>query len=574
MTSPLRPGWALLSALTLLLSATTGCDDDPPPPVPDAGQHPTDSGTDAGSEDAGTEDAGTDAGPEAPWDGGYTVLDDPGDWIDRGAFSACRFTVENPSLEACADPANFDMSSCNADQLAAVEQHGIYVGDGRSERLLADGGTSVTPGSAAFQLFADGGPDKVMGIPVTTRMTTGGTFFLSGRQSNPYTGERVVSVAGCETPRPDVITGCYVRCTETPRSSSRSMGTFEAERAERRGEAESSGGMQLVAEYFVDLGVPVDVYVTQGHAYVVSTDEAGRFGGLTVFDVSDPAHPFFKTSISLPGDSYWNGVWAKGDALYVASADTGVSVFDISNPGSPEFVLTLPGNGYTNVHTVLVDGDRLYASDITDFVGSTRVYDISTPLAPVLRQVITLPEMYSLGGPHDFFAYEGRLYISNASGGYSIVDVSDLENVQHLGQYFYPGFGGFAHHSAVGTFAGRTIAFEGGEFPGSHLRVLDVTDPASIVKIGEHRMRYSTSIHNMILKGERLYVAWYHEGVRVLDVANPTQPRQVAHFNTFRETDPHRAGGAFEGAIGIRLPGDGYVYVVDTSRGLLIFNEP
>ncbi|QDE93783.1 hypothetical protein BHS06_35060 [Myxococcus xanthus] len=569
MTSPLRPGWALLSALTLLLSTTTGCDDDPPPPVPDAGQQPTDSGTDAGSEDAGT-----DAGPEAPWDGGYTVLDDPGDWIDRGAFSACRFTVEHPSLDACADPANFDMSSCNADQLAAVEQHGVYVGDGRSERLLADGGTSVTPGSAAFQLFADGGPDKVLGIPVTTRKTTGGTFFLSGRQSNPYTGERVVSVAGCETPRPGVITGCYVRCTETPRSSSRSMGTFEAERAERRGEAESSGGMRLVAEYFVDLGVPVDVYVTQGHAYVVSTNEAGRFGGLTVFDVSDPAHPIFKTSISMPGDSYWNGVWAKGDALYVASADTGVSVFDISNPGSPEFVLNLPGNGYSNVHTVLVDGDRLYASDITDFVGSTRVYDISAPLAPVLRQVITLPESSSLGGPHDFFAYEGRLYLSNAYGGYSVVDVTDLENVRHLGQYIYPGFGGFAHHSAVGTFAGRTIAFEGGEFPGSHLRVLDVTDPANIVKIGEHRMRYSTSIHNMILKGERLYVAWYHEGVRVLDVANPTQPRQVAHFNTFRETDPHRAGGAFEGAIGIRLPGDGYVYVVDTSRGLLIFNEP
>lgn len=88
-----------------------------------------------------------------------------------------------------------------------------------------------------------------MGIPVTTRKTTGGTFFLSGRQSNPYTGERVVSLAGCETPRPDVITGCYVRCTETPRSSTRSMGTFEAERAERRGEAESSGGMRLVAEF-------------------------------------------------------------------------------------------------------------------------------------------------------------------------------------------------------------------------------------------------------------------------------------------------------------------------------------
>lgn len=574
MTSPLRSGRALLSALTLLLSATTGCDDDPPPPVPDAGQQPTDSGTDAGSEDAGTEDAGTDAGPEAPWDGSYTVLDDPGDWIDRGAFSACRFTATNPTLEECADPANFDLSSCNPDQLAAVEPHGIYVGDGRGARPLADGGTSVTPGSAGFRLFSDGGTDTLLSMPLTTRMTDGGMFFLSARQTHPVLGERVYSVAGCETPQPGFITGCYVSCRQTPQRSTWTPGTFEAERAERSGEAEASGGLQLVSESFVELGTPADVYVTRGHAYVVSFNLYGRFGGLTVFDVSDPAHPVFKTSISLPGDSFWNGVWAKGDALYIASSTTGVSVFDISAPGAPEFVMSLPGNGRANVHTVLVDGDRLYASDITDSVGNTRVYDVSTPLAPVLRQVITLPEMYSSGGPHDVFAYEGRLYISNASGGYSIVDVSDLENVQHLGQYFYPGFGGFAHHSAVGTFAGRTIAFEGGEFPGSHLRVLEVSDPANIVKIGEFRMRYTTSIHNMILKGHRLYVAWYHEGLRVLDVANPTQPRQVAHFNTYRERDPNRSDGAFEGAIGIRVPGDGYVYVVDTSRGLLIFNEP
>ena len=80
------------------------------------------------------------------------------------------------------------------------------------------------------------------------------------------------------------------------------------------------------------------------------------------------------------------------------------------------------------------------------------------------------------------------------------------------------------------------------------------------------------SIHNMLLVGQRLYVAWYQEGVRLLDVSNPTQPRQVAHYNTFRETDPERTDDMFEGAVGIRVPGDGYVYVVDTSRGLLFFN--
>ena len=35
-----------------------------------------------------------------------------------------------------------------------------------------------------------------------------------------------------------------------------------------------------------------------------------------------------------------------------------------------------------------------------------------------------------------------------------------------------------------------------------------------------------------------------------------------------------RTDGLFEGAIGIRVPGDGYVYAVDLARGLLILPEP
>ena len=125
----------------------------------------------------------------------------------------------------------------------------------------------------------------------------------------------------------------------------------------------------------------------------------------------------------------------------------------------------------------------------------------------------------------------------------------------------------------MGTFAGRTLAFEGGEYQGTHLRVLDVTDPADMRLIGEYGLRPELSIHNMVLKGTRLYIAYYQEGVRVLDVSVPPKPREVAYFNTFRETDPGRDGNLFEGAIGIRVPGDGSVYVVDTTRGLLILRD-
>ncbi|MFY0583126.1 LVIVD repeat-containing protein [Cystobacter fuscus] len=81
-----------------------------------------------------------------------------------------------------------------------------------------------------------------------------------------------------------------------------------------------------------------------------------------MFDVSNPAAPVLRSTLSPPTDNYWNGVWAKGNALYVASADSGVIVFDISEPATPRLVRQVPSRqGALDVHTVFVEGDRLYA---------------------------------------------------------------------------------------------------------------------------------------------------------------------------------------------------------------------
>ncbi|MFP2924074.1 LVIVD repeat-containing protein [Pyxidicoccus sp. 3LG] len=536
MTSPSLLPRVWLSVCALSLVTLTGCDDTPAPT-------PT---VDAGSE---------------PWDGGYTVLEERGDWLDRGPYASC--TLVPGTAPNCDDltPSAFDLSSCDADALARVEPHGIYQAAMRAETVTQDGGTTVSFSSVGFMLSSDGGADTLASRPLATRQIGGGSFFIATRP--PASGLSTnFAYAGCKTPSPGVITGCFIRCVSGRFSRS---GTFEAHRmAWPPGEAESSGGLVLRSESRVELGVPADVYVIKDHAYVVSLDRPGRPGGLTVFDVSDRSHPVFKTSISIPGDSNWNGVWALGDALYVASDVSGTIVYDISRPAEPVFLRALPSGQY-GVHTVLVDGDWLYAADNE---GLSRVYDVSRPLEPVQRQAIGLD--FPSGGVHDHFAYQGRLYINNSYAGLSVVDVSNLDDVRHLGRYVH---GGYSHHNAVATFAGRTIAFEGGEFAASHLRVLDVTDPAHIVKIGEYRKRPVSSIHNMILRGDRLYIAWYQEGLRVLDVSNPTKPREVAHFNAFRESDPGRSDGIFAGAYGIRVPGDDFVYVVESARGLLILDE-
>jgi hypothetical protein len=322
------------------------------------------------------------------------------------------------------------------------------------------------------------------------------------------------------------------------------------------------------------------------------------YSGLYVYDVRDPAHPVLTARAEYFEDGgsgawgsaggerdlygpYWNGVWAKGDALYVATDDKGVRVFDISDAAHPRFVRDLSPlpagcsnrDCMTGVHTVFVEGDRLYAMK-TSRTPEVLIYDVAQPLAPVkVNTFSTTQGVTQSSYIHDAFAFDGRLYANYWDLGLVVADVGNVSGgIAELGRYTYPN--AKSHAVAVGRIKDRVIAFEGGEQWGAHLRVLDVTDPANIQRIGEYALDPHVSIHNLQLQGERLYVAYYQHGVRVLDVSKPKHPKEVAYYQTWRASDRARGNLFHDGAIGMRVPGDGYVYVVDTSRGLLIFPEP
>jgi hypothetical protein len=535
--------------------------------VPDAGT--PDSGTpDSGTPDSGTPDSGTpDAGDE--WDGGYTALEEKGDNIDTGPFAPCnRITVNDAGVAVpCGSEESFDMSACNRSTLSQLSQDAIY-----STRLRPNGATlNFGFTSGGFKISTSGGTESVQGNPLVQKHVDGQNLYVAGLRTLTDGGTQLYAYAACEAQSAQHLTGCYQICTNG--GQRRSFGSFDGVRTQRISEPETSG-IQLVSESLVTLGMPVDIYVTKGHAYVVGLNYRGiTTGGLTVFDVSNKDHPVKKKEVTLAGDTYWNAVWAKGDALYIGSGRHGVAVYDITDPANPQFVKGVPGDTF-DVHTLYVDGNRLYAQAAG--ANQELIFDVSNPLNPTLLTRYTVPaDGNGVGYPHDAFAYQDRLYINQMGQGYYVLDVTDGSNPKPLGSYTYDALWyNPTHANAVGTFAGRTIAFEGGENTNAHLRVLDVTDPSKIVKIGEYSMRPQTSIHNMVLVGKRLYVAWYAEGLRVLDVSNPTQPREIAYANTFRDSDPGRVEGLFAGAIGIRVPGDGYVYVVDMTRGLLIYREP
>jgi hypothetical protein len=137
---------------------------------------------------------------------------------------------------------------------------------------------------------------------------------------------------------------------------------------------------------------------------------------------------------------------------------------------------------------------------------------------------------------------------------------------------------------AVGTIGGKTIVFEASEGWGSRVRALevtkpeDVTKPVSIRELASYELRPGSSVLGLTLVGTKLYVANSLDGLSVLDVSNlggpgPYQLPRTSWYNSWRETDPGRGRFFLDGLSSVKVPGDGYIYATDTSRGLLIFRE-
>ena len=72
-----------------------------------------------------------------------------------------------------------------------------------------------------------------------------------------------------------------------------------------------------------------------------------------------------------------------------------------------------------------------------------------------------------------------------------------------------------------------------------YLRVYDYSQPSAPRQIGVYRTPNSTDttdvaagdyvIHNNFLVGTTSYTSWYSDGVRVIDLSDPTAPREVAY---------------------------------------------
>lgn len=306
-----------------------------------------------------------------------------------------------------------------------------------------------------------------------------------------------------------------------------------------------------------------------GTEYALLTN---RDEGLYVLDVSGspqalPEVVGFVASVGGATDA--KDVKVYGHHAYLAHETGAVQIIDLADPAAPVTVGTLnvqPGVFGGGAHNLLVAEDHLWVvGGRTSGNAGVRVYSLADPVAPVLVGEFQ-PNHHPTPYYHDFEVRGGRAYGSAIynGGGVDVLDVSNPAAIRLVSTFTYPGAGA---HNTCSSEDGRTV-YVGDEIgeSGNWMRIFDVADVEDAELVGEIIVDRQAVVHNCVVRGDRLYVAHYTEGLRVFDISAPHRPAEVA----FLDTHPGSLYG-FDGAwTAYPFPGSGKIIVSDLTTGLWV----
>lgn len=328
-----------------------------------------------------------------------------------------------------------------------------------------------------------------------------------------------------------------------------------------------ANGIEVLGQYAMDVAADLAVDDARGLAFVSGWVNEDVY----IIDVSDRQNPALITTINNLG--YGADVQIKGNLLYLSHefAGRGYDVYDTTNPAAPNLLAQIgPDTGYPpnldDCHNVWPQPDRdlLFCASTTTgelVVLSEGDTGMGTPQNPVYLTALSSPTPGDYG-VHDMFAVGNRLYASFLDSGIAIYDTTDPANPALLGEKQYSQ--NFTHN--MWTNADETLLLTTDEVPGGDLKIWDISNLPDIQLLGEYQSNPLAIIHNVEVVGDYAYVSYYVEGLRVVDITDPTNPIEVGADDFY--DGPDTAG--FEGAWGVD-PHPPYVYASGIGSGLHIY---
>lgn len=314
--------------------------------------------------------------------------------------------------------------------------------------------------------------------------------------------------------------------------------------------------------------------------------------GWSVIDVTDPRNP--TVAKFIPGPANTNTVQVDlADNIMVAALgrpenragtdmdpkagyEAGVMLIDVKDPLNPKEL----GRWHTDkpegrgTHRNMYQGGRYVhlAADMKGYDGDIYVIlDISNPAKPVEAGRWWMPGQHVAGGEtpqkdpnvnlHNPNFVDGNLvYLSYGDAGMVVLDISDVKHPKLVSQIKFQPRHRFDVHTVLPDFKRKLVyvnseaVIEGCKGPLDHATIVDVSNPAKPFPVsrfpvpvppaglpytnfcdkggrfGPHNMNQLQYNPNVEKQGNLAYLTWFNAGLRVYDVTDKRQPREIGSF--------------------------------------------
>ena len=262
-----------------------------------------------------------------------------------------------------------------------------------------------------------------------------------------------------------------------------------------------------------------DVHVQGNYAYL--TTPSVRGDDITIIDVSDKKKP--KKIGGLDIDKFGGDcrsirrLYADGKYVYTGGVRNWLYIIDVSDPKNPKLLSKFPNNRLKGVGISSIAKKDNYVFVVAYHYGFC-VIDVSDPKNP--KKVAEVIKSHDPNAS-DIKIVGDLLFLSTRYEGFRIYDIKDPKNPKLVTK-----FGGFRTY-AEGIFFHKLpygkYVFETGWSGG--WAIIDVTDIKNPKFLSHMPVPLGDSVK---VKGNYMYIGSHNHGIWVVDVSKPEKPKWIA----------------------------------------------
>ncbi|HJS47055.1 MAG TPA: choice-of-anchor B family protein, partial [Gemmatimonadales bacterium] len=294
----------------------------------------------------------------------------------------------------------------------------------------------------------------------------------------------------------------------------------------------------------------------------------GREDGTTFVDVANPDRPVVLGNLprtqGSPG-STWRDMKVYRDHAFIVAdgaGEHGMQVFDLTRlravRGQPQlFTPDFTYRGIHSAHNLVINEASGFAYTVGNNAGGEtcggglHMIDIRQPKQPKFAGCFSDPQTGRAGTGYSHDAqcvtyagpdpdYRGReICIGANETAISVADVTDKAQPKAISRATYPNVG-YAHQGWFTEDQRYWLMDDeldelSGTLPGTRTLIWDLSDLDDPVLLKEWYGATRATDHNLYIKGTTMYNSNYVAGLRVVDISDIQNPKEVGYFDTVPE---------------------------------------